>query len=246
MEEIMSEQASSVLVVDDDADIRANLADILDDRGYSVDTAQDGTSALALVRRRTYDLALLDLKMPGMDGVELYRRIKEIQSGTVAIIITAYVGSNTARAATDAGAWEVMAKPVDFSRLFHLIEDTLKRPSVFIVDDDQDQCRNLWDLLRERKYRVCIAHNLQQAETMLANKSYQVVLIDMKLPDGDGRQVLQRVRQMNPGAHSILITGYRGEMETAINLALEEGADTVCYKPIDVEGLLTAVGELSR
>src|SRR5947209_8467154 len=95
----------SLLVVDDDVDTCRNLSDILSDLGYHVDTAHDGPSALELVQKRRYDIALLDLKMPGMDGLELYRQIKKLQAGTVAMVVTAYASSATAEEALTAGAW---------------------------------------------------------------------------------------------------------------------------------------------
>ena len=85
-----------ILVVDDDPDICRNLSDILTDLGYTVDFAHDGPSALELVRRRPYDVALLDLKMPGMDGLTLYREIKKQRAGTVALLVTAYASPATA------------------------------------------------------------------------------------------------------------------------------------------------------
>src|SRR5881398_2485328 len=84
-----------ILVVDDDADTCRNLSDILSDLGYQVDVAHDGPSALELIRKRPYDVALLDFKMPGMTGLELYREIRKIRSGTVAIIISAYTNAAT-------------------------------------------------------------------------------------------------------------------------------------------------------
>ena len=69
--------APRILVVEDDPDICRNLGDILTDLGYEVDTAQDGPTAVELVRQRAYDVALLDLKMPGMDGLTLYHEIKK-------------------------------------------------------------------------------------------------------------------------------------------------------------------------
>jgi CheY-like chemotaxis protein len=69
-------------LVDDDVDTCRNLSDILTDLGYLVDVAHEGLSALDLVRRNHYDVALLDLKMPGMDGVTLYREIKRLRAGT--------------------------------------------------------------------------------------------------------------------------------------------------------------------
>jgi DNA-binding NtrC family response regulator len=240
-----SEQPS-LLVVDDEPDICANMADILRDAGYRVDVAHDGLAALELVRQRRYDLALLDLKMPGMDGLELYRRIKQMGSGTVAIIVTAYATSETAASALAAGAIRVLAKPVDLGQLLHLIDTALDEPLVMLVDDDRDLCDSLWDLLRERGYRVCLAHDGQQAAVRLKETSFHVVLIDMKLPDGDGQDLFRLVRQANPQARTVLITGFRSEVEQVIRQVQAEGADAVCYKPFDMDHLLHTVQSLAE
>src|SRR6185437_1066779 len=139
---------ASILVVDDEDDTCRNLSDILTDLGYQVDTALDGFTALELVRKKPYDVALLDLKMPGMDGLTLYRELKKIRSGTVAIVVTAYASGDTTREALAAGAWQVLPKPVDFPRLLGLVNEALDQPMVMVVDDDHDLCANLWDLLR--------------------------------------------------------------------------------------------------
>ncbi len=89
----MTRSAESwILVVDDDRDICLNLTDILTDLGYRADYALDGPSALELVRQRPYDVALLDLKMPGMDGLTLFREIKNQRAGIVSLLVTAYAG----------------------------------------------------------------------------------------------------------------------------------------------------------
>jgi CheY-like chemotaxis protein len=235
-----------ILVVDDDPDICHNLSDILIDLGYSVDFAHDGPAALELVRQRPYDVALLDLKMPGMDGLTLYREIKKQRAETVALLVTAYAGPATATEALSAGAWKVVPKPVDFPALLGLVDEALGQPLVLVVDDDQDLCANLWDLLRERGFRVGIAHNRRQAAETLEESTFQVVLIDMKIPDGDGDAVFRMVREVNPQARTILITGYRPEMDQLVDQVLAEGADAVCYKPFDVPSLLTALERLAK
>src|SRR5690242_3728448 len=101
----MQTTTPSVLVVDDDVDTCRNLADILTDLGYHVETAHDGPTALEMIRQRPYDVALLDYKMPGMDGLMLYREIKRLRAGTVAIVVTAYASGGTAEEALQAGAW---------------------------------------------------------------------------------------------------------------------------------------------
>lgn len=241
----MTDTPPSILVVDDERDTCENLSDILTDLGYQVDVAYDGPSALELVKERRYDVALLDLKMPGMDGLELYRRMKALRSATVAIVVTAYASSETAKNALDAGAWQIVAKPVDFSRLLALVDEALGQPLVMVVDDDQELCATLWDLFREHNYRVCLAHDMHEAEDRLRHGSYRVVLIDMKLPQGDGTQVLRLVREVNPQARTVLITGHRTEMEQLIQQTLAEGADAAVYKPFDVPELLATLRRLT-
>jgi two-component system response regulator HydG len=235
-----------ILVVDDDPDIRQNLNDILTDLGYRVDSAQDGFAALELVQRRPYDVALLDLKMPGMDGLTLYREIKRRRAATVAMLVTAYAGPATADEALTAGAWKVVAKPVDFAELLRLVDSALEQPMVLIVDDDRDLCASLWDLLRERGFRVGLAHDGREASEQLRESRFKVVLIDMKIPGADGGQVFRMVREANPQARTVLITGYRSELDRVIERVLEEGADAVCYKPFDVPALLGALEQLAR
>jgi DNA-binding NtrC family response regulator len=232
--------------VDDDPDICRNLSDILTDLGFHVDCAQGGVAALDLVAQRPYDVALLDLKMPGMDGLTLYREIKKKRAGTVSLLVTAYATPATALEALAAGAWKVVPKPVDFAKLLEMVGEALDQPLVLIVDDDQDLCANLWDLLRERGFRVSLAHGSALAAEQLRSADYKVVLIDIRIPDGDGTGVFRMVREANPQARTVLITGYRSEVERDVEKTLAEGADAVCYKPFDIPGLLETVDRLAR
>jgi len=134
---------------------------------------------------------------------------------------------------------------VDLPRLMTLVEEALGQPLVLIVDDDPDLCSNLWDLLRERDYRVTVAHDEVQASRLLREQNFRVVLIDMKLPCGDGRSVFQRVRKPNPQARTVVITGHRVEMDPVIQGVMSEGADAVCYKPFDVPNLLSTLQQLT-
>jgi CheY-like chemotaxis protein len=242
----MSGEEPLILVVDDDVDTCRNLCDILTDLGLHVDTAHDGPSALEKIRRQPYDVALLDYKMPGMDGLTLYREIRKIRSETVAIVITAYASTAASEEALGAGAWQILAKPVDFPKLLKLIADAMDQPLVLVVDDDPALCANLWDLLRDRGYRVAIAHDESAAEGQLRDSSFQAVLIDVKLPKGDGHSVFQLVRQANPQARTIVITGHRSETDEQVQKIVDSGADAVCYKPFDMPQLLQTLDQLTQ
>jgi CheY-like chemotaxis protein len=242
----MQPERPSILVVDDDEDTCTNLSDILTDLGYHVAIAHDGPAALELVRRQHYDVALLDLKMPGMDGLTLYREIRRVRAGTVAIIVTAYASGSSAEEALAAGAWQVVAKPVEFPRLLSLVGEAVGQPLVLVVDDDPDLCATLWDLLRERGYRVALAHDEPTAASQLRDAAFRVVLIDMKLPGGDGTSVFRLVRQANPQARTVVITGHRAELARLVQQVVQEGADAVCYKPFDVARLLATLDQLAH
>ena len=126
----MSEHGRRILIVDDDADIVANLSDILTDIGYETETACDGPTALEKFDEcasagQTFDLCLLDFKMPGMDGAELLARIQVKKPHLKAIMITAYAGEDGVQRAEAAGSWKVLKKPVDMSVLLGLVNEAV-------------------------------------------------------------------------------------------------------------------------
>jgi two-component system response regulator HydG len=126
------------------------------------------------------------------------------------------------------------------------VGQALDQPLVLVVDDDHDLCANLWDLLREGGYRVAVAHNEREATAQLAQATFRVVLIDMKLPEANGAAIYRLVRQANPQARAVVITGHRSEMEEQVRQILEAGAEAVCYKPFDVPHLLDTLMHLSQ
>ncbi len=120
----MDALARKILVVDDDADTLCNLADLFSESGYCIDTAEAGDIAMEQARQKRYHVALLDLQMPGMDGLTLCRRLKQMQPAMVAMIVTAYSGGLEDEA-REAGAQRVLPKPIDFPTLLILVENAL-------------------------------------------------------------------------------------------------------------------------
>jgi len=102
-----------ILVVDDEIDIREGVERILKRMGYTVFKAGRGEEALGLLAKETVDLAILDLKMPGMDGMELHQRIRELDTRIIVIIITGYATIETAIEAMKQGAYDFIPKPFE-------------------------------------------------------------------------------------------------------------------------------------
>jgi CheY-like chemotaxis protein len=233
-----------LLIVDDEVDTCENLSDILTDIGYAVDIAHDGLTALVLVEQNAYDVVLLDLRMPGMDGLELYRRIKRISAGTIAIVVSAYAGSETARSILEAGAWRIVPKPVDIEKLIGLVNEAARHPLVLLVDDNTEFCENIWEILRTHGYRVHLAHDADDANKALRKYQFQVVLLDLMLPDRNGDEVIESIRHTNQQTRIVIVTGFGDEMKSRIEKALADGANAVFHKPIKAESLLATVDEL--
>jgi len=102
-----------VLIADDNPGMVETLADIVAAAGFEVDTAPDGEAALALLRSKRYDVAVFDIVMPGINGVELIRRCRAEKLAPRFIAITAYTGSEYVNEARAEGAEAVLAKPLD-------------------------------------------------------------------------------------------------------------------------------------
>ena len=117
----------SLLVVDDEANARTALAELLRDEGYTVETAADGFKALAKFSELSPDVVLTDLKMPGMDGLELLARLGESGSDAVILVMTAFGAVETAVSAMKAGAADYLTKPLDMNELLLVLERELER-----------------------------------------------------------------------------------------------------------------------
>jgi DNA-binding NtrC family response regulator len=118
----MNEKAS-ILIVDDDDGMCETLSDILEDKGYSVVIAKDGPGAVAEVGGRHFDLALIDIIMPGMNGVETLREIKRVSPGITAVIMTGYdTLEGIVPDALRVGVEGVLYKPFEIDTIVKMIE----------------------------------------------------------------------------------------------------------------------------
>jgi DNA-binding response OmpR family regulator len=113
---------SKVLIVDDSPGICQTMSMILKRKGFDVACAADGPGAVDLVRERPFDVILVDIRLPGMDGVEVHRRIRSLRPGARVAMMTAYALEDKVRAAIDAGAEKVFYKPLDMDEVIGYIE----------------------------------------------------------------------------------------------------------------------------
>lgn len=242
----MSKEAR-ILIVDDNESLRRTLSFILEREGYTVVTAQDGPEAIKLVEQQPFNVIFMDIKMPVMDGVQAYKEIKQIRPEAAVIMMTAYAVEDLVQDALKEGAFAVVYKPADLDQILTLINQVMERKEgafVLVVDDNENICKTLYNILGGKGYQVGIAHSGEAAITMAEEREYDIYLIDMKLPAINGLETYLSIHETHPQAIAIIMTGYRQEMSELVHDALEHTAYACLDKPLDIELLFSMLSEI--
>jgi len=192
-------------------------------------------------------LVLMDVKMPVMDGVETFKKIKEIAPETEVIMVTAYAVEELIREALREGAFGSLKKPLDFERLFSLIEQTAgKGALILVVDDDEDLCANTKDVLGDKGYQVAVVHDGNRAIEKARENNFDIIIIDMKLPPLNGLETFLAIRDLRPNVTAIIITGYPKEMDEMVQQALQKSAYTCLEKPLNMDELVSLLERIKE
>lgn len=131
-----------ILVVDDDESLRGVVSEVLMEDGFQVDAAESGERALLLNMRNPYDLVITDIRMGGMDGIELLQRIKQKSEGTQVIIMTSFASMESAIAAMRAGAYDYLIKPFEDLNLISVSANRVFE-KIRLVRENRDLIKNL-------------------------------------------------------------------------------------------------------
>lgn len=235
-----------VLVVDDDRRMVKTICDILKVKGYEAIPAYSGEEGVEKVRTESPGCVLMDIKMPGIDGVEALKRIKEAAPDIPVLLMSAYATPEQAEEARENGAYSVLTKPLDVQQVLSFLSLLRKEESILVVDDDPLFCKTLKDILQARGYRVETEGEAGNVIGHMERNYKLVVILDLKLGSADGLDVLKEIRAKFPSKPVVMVTGYRDEMGGAIEKGCQIGAYSCLYKPFEVEELVRIVEEISQ
>lgn len=215
-----------ILVVEDDLGIHESFRVLLEDR-YTVVGTLDGPTALTIMHSYTVDLVLLDLRLPGMDGIEVLRRMKATKPQMQVVIVTAVIDVRTAVETMKLGAFDYLTKPFSEEELLSVCERALSRRSDTSSSGAQrDQTPLSGEARGERVLlvgcvpgmlatlklaldRFCVAHlagNVTSALWQLANGPPQLLLVDASLPSAECSRLLHVMRSSYPDRRILLIS----------------------------------------
>ena len=228
------------LIVDDNRALAEDLGELLEGEGYDVRIFHDPNLALREAGTLAFDVALLDVRMPGMNGVTLQTHLMKRHPHARFVLMTAYADESLIKQGMDAGASAVLTKPVPIDDLFASLGDERSR-DLLLVEDDASFREALVEALAQNGYRCHAVGTADEARLLLTasaagGQSFSGGIIDVRLPDASGAAL---AREFGTASHlrCILITGHEPE-------AMDEPRDSaspLLIKPFPFHALLAAL-----
>jgi len=237
---------ASILIVDDDKGMGETLLDIMEEIGYDADVAGDGFEAIEKVKNGTFDVVLMDIKMPGMNGVQAFKEIRKILPEVNVVMMTAYAMEDLITEALQEGAYGVLYKPLEVEKVLNVVESVSRLDPTLVIGDDPGVCEQLRDVLQRKGYNVRLARSGAEAIDIVKQIDTQIVFVDVKLPTATGFEVYKAIKEINPQAMAIMMTGYRYEVINLAEEATKSSAVACLYKPFDVTEIVRLVEEVSH
>lgn len=237
---------ASILIVDDDRAFRKTLAQILNKKGYEVFEAENGVQAMGLVKERPFSIVLMDIKMPIMDGVLTYKKLKTIRPGVSVIMMTAFAVDDLIADAIKEGAHGVLRKPFDIDAAIRMIEGAKNGCLLAIVDDDPGICRSMKLILEKKGHSVVTCSSAKECISIAKEKAPDIFFIDMKMPVMNGLETFLEIKKINPKVVGVMMTAYRQETDELVKQAIENGSYCCLYKPFDMDEVLRLIDEISK
>lgn len=235
-----------VLVVDDDRRMVKTICDILKVKGHASILAYSGEEAVMKAKEESPDCVLMDIKMPGINGVEALHMIKAASPDLPVVLMSACASTEQVEDAKMQGAYTVLTKPIDIQLLLSFFSLLQKEESILVVDDDPGFCRTIKDILQEKGYRVETEMDASKVLCHMERNYKLAVVLDLKLGNADGLEVLREIRAKYRSKPVILVTSHGEEMSASISKGEEIGAYASLYKPLEIERLIGIIEEVSR
>jgi len=235
------------LVVDDDQAMVKTLSDLLRLKGWEVATAFSGDAAVKAASNEDFDVVLMDVKMPGMDGVDAFKAMKAAHPDIRVVLMTAYAGQDRILEAERQGVVRVLPKPVDLPSLLELMATTLgEQHPVLLIDHDAAFLKTMSEVLRLSGFEVVVAQDLFHAKHLLLERRPLAVLLHVHMGASAVREAVAVVRDVSPSVALILYSGQPDAEEEIERTLPTEWVYAYLQKPFAVEQVTGVLHDIRR
>jgi DNA-binding response OmpR family regulator len=228
-----------VLIVDDDCDHAESLADVIELRGHTAQVAFSGEEAIDCFRATNFDFVLLDVKLPGINGVDTFLELKKIRPAAQVMMMTGYSVEQLVTRAIEGGALGVLHKPFAATEILELLVEVKQRGRVLVADDDPDFVDSVVPILESAGYRVDTAATGAEALEQMQHEHVDCLLLDLSLPVLSGAELYARLVEASRIVPTVLMTSDREETEEDSRLRSQTCG--MLFKPIDPNALLAVI-----
>ena len=201
-----------ILVVDDEEGMRLTLKGILRKRGFDVTVAESGEEAFQMVQKESFRLILMDIKMPGMSGVETFVQMKKFIPETTVIMMTGFAVQEEMRRALREGAYAVVHKPLEIPDVLKLVTESLEgKTLILMVDGMGTQVDSILPELEKKGYRVVRVDELDKCLDLIEERKIQVILFDGEIKQAATLDMIKKAKEIRPDVGFIYFSGHSEE-----------------------------------
>ncbi len=232
-----------IFIVDDHRDVAEGLADVLRMHGHEVEVAHNGEQAIRIFKEQDFDIAFMDVMMPGMNGVESFLEIRKIKPDAKVVMMTGYSVTQLLDQAIENGAYGVLHKPVSMDEVLNSVERVQSQGMVLVADDDPNFAANMAEVLKDKGYRVQVARTGKQALDTVLGGGIDILVLDLQLPVVSGLEVYMELQKRGRALPTVCVTGYSHEQADAID-KLSSLSAGILTKPFNTNQLLEVLGNI--
>ena len=234
-----------ILIADDDVDNAASLGELFEMEGHQPIVVHSGEDAIAAYQVHHFDLAFMDVMMPGKNGVESFLEIRKLCPHAKVYMMTGYSVEQLLRQATDNGALGVLSKPVDLEKISSALKEAGSNGIVIVAEDDPDFGNHLMRIVNDGGMVCRLVQSSKETGLFSATLDKELVIFDLKKPLIDGVEVITQLRKAGRAAPAIIITSEGPEYHDTVAAMQDIRVTGILNKPFDPLLLLDQLENLA-
>jgi two-component system response regulator HydG len=242
----MKKRKLKILIADPEEGIRVSMAWILELEGYTVLTAKNGFEAIEFVKSESFDIAFLDIRMPGINGIETFKEVKKYSPETVVVMMSGFPVTDLVKKAIEDGAYAFLSKPFDMDNIIETIKEVAAKPFVMVVDDDSNLCDLLYDRFKDSGFNVVTKTSGFDGILAVQRRIPDVLFLDVMMNGLNGLETLKKINEIfgDQAPKTIIMSSY--DSAESFEAAKKLGAIECLRKPLNTPQLKDMVKRLTQ